>query len=78
MKRQFFHIIFICGLLLMAVSASAQKIHGVVTDSLTNEPVPFLSVYYEGKGVGCITDLEGNYSIDVHPGWNTLTFQSVG
>jgi hypothetical protein len=62
----------------MAVSASAQKIHGVVTDSLTNEPVPFLSVYYEGKGVGCITDLEGNYSIDVHPGWNTLTFQSVG
>jgi hypothetical protein len=63
---------------MMAVTASAQKIHGVVTDSLTNEPIPFLSVYYEGKGVGCITDLEGNYTIDVHAGWNTLTFQSVG
>jgi hypothetical protein len=78
MKKQILHTLILITLLLTAVSASAQKIHGVVTDSLTHEPVPFLSVYYEGKGVGCITDIDGNYSIETRAGWNTLTFQSVG
>jgi len=57
---------------------SAQNIQGVVTDSLTNEPIPYLSVFYEGKGVGSITDNDGNYKVEARKGWNKLTFSAVG
>ncbi|MEO3600588.1 DUF5686 family protein, partial [Phocaeicola vulgatus] len=56
----------------------AQNIQGVVTDSLTNEPIPYLSVFYEGKGVGSITDNDGNYKVETRKGWNKLTFSAVG
>lgn len=58
--------------------ASAQNIQGVVTDSLTKEPIPYLSVFYEGKGVGSITNDDGHYSVETHKGWNKLTFSAVG
>ena len=47
-----------------------DSIQGVVTDSLTNEPIPYLSVFYEGKGVGSITDNDGNYKVETRKGWN--------
>ena len=56
----------------------AQQIKGVVTDSLTNEPLPYISIYYEGKGVGAITDIEGNYTVESRNGWHELTFSAVG
>lgn len=60
------------------ISMSAQNIQGYVTDSLTNEPIPYLSVYYEGKGVGTITDNSGYYHVKTRKGWNQLTFSAVG
>lgn len=60
-----------------AVGLCAQ-IHGVVIDSDTGDPIPYLNVYYDGKGVGTITDIDGKYSIDYHPGWTKLTFSMVG
>ena len=65
-------------LMIGTLTASAQKIQGVVTDSLTNEPIPYASVYYDGKGVGGITDADGRYSVETRQGWNKLTFSSVG
>ena len=56
----------------------SPNIQGVVTDSLTNEPIPYLSVFYEGKGVGSITDNDGNYKVETRKGWNKLTFSAVG
>ncbi len=38
----------------------------------------YISVYYEGKGVGVITNQEGEYVIRTQPGWNELTFSAVG
>ncbi|MGN0036246.1 MAG: DUF5686 family protein [Bacteroidaceae bacterium] len=55
-----------------------QTIRGVVTDSLTREPIPYLSVYYEGRGVGCITDQDGRYEVETRKGWDVLTFSAVG
>lgn len=78
MKNRYIKLFLLWGAWACALVASAQRIQGVVTDSVTNEPLPFISVYYEGKGVGGITDAEGHYNVETRQGWNRLTFSSVG
>ena len=78
MKTKYIKSFLLFLLLGCCISVSAQNIQGVVTDSLTNEPIPYLSVFYEGKGVGSITDNDGNYKVDTRKGWNKLTFSAVG
>ena len=78
MKRKYIKPFLLFLLLGCCISVSAQNIQGVVTDSLTNEPIPYLSVFYEGKGVGGITDNNGHYSVETRKGWNKLTFSAVG
>lgn len=57
---------------------SAQKISGVVTDKKTGEPVAFMNVFYDGKGIGTTTDLDGKYIVESRVGLNELTFSFVG
>ena len=78
MKTKYIKSFLLFLLLGCRISVSAQNIQGVVTDSLTNEPIPYLSVFYEGKGVGSITDNDGNYKVETRKGWNKLTFSAVG
>lgn len=54
------------------------QIKGVVTDSVTNEPMMYITVQYEGKGVGALTNANGEYQVETRKGWNELTFSSVG
>ncbi|WP_460541181.1 SusC/RagA family TonB-linked outer membrane protein [Echinicola sediminis] len=54
-----------------------KEITGVVTDE-NGEPLPGASVLVEGEpNRGTVTDIEGNYSIDVAPG-KTLMFSYIG
>ena len=78
MKTKYIKSFLLFLLLGCCISVSAQNIQGVVTDSLTNEPNPYLSDFYEGKGVGSITDNDGNYKVETRKGWNKLTFSAVG
>lgn len=78
MKTKYIKSFLLFLLLGCCISVSAQNIQGVVTDSLTNEPIPYLSVFYEGKGVGSITDNDGHYKVETRKGWNKLTFSAVG
>lgn len=54
------------------------QIKGVVKDADTGEPLPYLNVFYEGKAVGAITDLDGKFEIQRVVEWKELTFSSVG
>lgn len=78
MKTEYIKSFLLFLLLGCCISVSAQNIQGVVTDSLTNDPIPYLSVFYEGKGVGSITDNDGIYKVETRKGWNKLTFSAVG
>lgn len=57
---------------------AAAQIKGIVTDSVTHEPVPYVSVYYDGKGVGAITNDDGSFELTTRSGWNKVTFSVVG
>ena len=78
MKTKYIKSFLLFLLLGCCISVSAQNIQGVVTDSLKNDPIPYLSVFYEGKGVGSITDNDGHYKVETRKGWNKLTFSAVG
>ena len=74
MKKASLILLFI----LVMVNQIAAQIQGVVTDAETGEPLPFLNVFYEGKGVGGITDMDGRYSVPKYVEWKELVFSSVG
>ena len=71
--------IILCGILsLIGLSASAQKITGVVTDATTNEPLIGASVYWLNTNVGIATDIEGNYELHRVKGYDKLVATYVG
>ena len=62
----------------MTLSVWAQHtITGQIIDAKTGEPIPFASAQYLGHGVGVASDIDGNFQIARHNGWQ-LTFTSVG
>ncbi|MBR1389107.1 MAG: carboxypeptidase-like regulatory domain-containing protein [Prevotella sp.] len=65
-----------CSLFTVSVSAQ-QMITGTVTDAQTGEGIPFASVQYKGHNIGVVSDIDGNYKIARHNGWQ-VTFSAVG
>jgi hypothetical protein len=63
-------------LLLLSLPAMAQQtVRGTVTDSGTGETLVGATVMVQGTTTGAVTDIDGNYSINVPgPGCNTCFF----
>lgn len=78
------HIIYIftvfVALLLLPSSVYGQSttVSGIVTDSLNNEPMPFVSVYFRGTQSGVITDEGGYFSVKTSAPATELVVSSVG
>ena len=77
MKQQYSKLLIVVFLILSAPQAFAQ-LKGVITDSISHEPLMYISVFYEGKGVGGISNANGEYQVETRKGWNELTFSAVG
>ena len=75
-QRYTIYVLFLLSLF-VSISTSAQ-IKGVITDSLTNEPLMYITVQYEGKGVGGISNANGEYQVENRKGWDELTFSAIG
>ena len=58
--------------------AQVSSISGKVTDSNTGEPLIGVTIQVEGTTLGTITDIDGNYSINVDPEGATLIFSFIG
>ena len=54
------------------------RIYGVVTDSLTREAMPYVSVYLQNTTVGCQTDKTGNFAFVTPETQGTLVVSFVG
>ncbi|MGE5498722.1 MAG: TonB-dependent receptor, partial [Syntrophothermus sp.] len=71
-------IIFMLGARILPAGTTG-KISGKVTDASTNEPLVGVTIVVEGKTLGAVTDLEGEYYIlNVPPGVYTLKASMVG
>ena len=81
MLRKFTYAFLVLTLAVLAMQgnyAVAQTVSGIVVDAKSGSPLPFVNVYYEGKGVGAATDENGNFSVPYRKGWNILTISSEG
>ena len=79
MIQRYNKILILFLLVLVASNAFAQQIKGVVTDSITHEPLMYISVYYQEKrDMGTITNIDGEYSLETRRNGGTLVFSAVG
>ena len=64
----------------MACAAFAQNytIKGLVTDSITGEPLPYVAVILKGTTIGAMTDLDGNFNISTNSTARTLEVSYLG
>ncbi|MEX2592027.1 MAG: SusC/RagA family TonB-linked outer membrane protein, partial [Anditalea sp.] len=67
-------------LVLLAGTVIAQErvVTGTVTEQESGESVPGVNVIVKGTSSGVITDIEGNYSINVPQEGTTLVFSFIG
>ena len=72
-------LLLILGCLLLPCMVFAESLHvvGTVLDELTAEPLIGVSILEDGTTNGNITDIDGNFSIDVAPGAK-LQFSYIG
>jgi len=78
--KTYFHLI-ISLLMLNSVflEATAQnKITGIVTDSITKEPLPFISILVKGTTIGTITDNSGKFALTVPSKSKSISLISIG
>ncbi len=80
MKRKLFYLIPVMCFLLVSTGTIAQSfsVSGTVKDSDTGEVIPGATVLEKGTNNGTITDIEGNYSLNVTDGTATLVISFVG
>ena len=64
--RSFFTLL-ILSLLPQLTMAQNRTLTGTVKSSTDDQPLPGVSVVVEGTTKGTVTDLDGNFSIDLGP-----------
>ena len=75
MRRFLLSIIMILAVA-SRLMAQTSTVSGRVTDT-SGEPIAAAGVFIEGTDKGTVTDIDGNYSIDIAAG-QKLSFQSIG
>jgi len=64
-------------LFLFSISLSAQ-IKGVVKDSLTGNPIPFVNIWVENENIGASSEENGTFEIYTSPKSKNLIFSAIG
>lgn len=80
MKKSNFISLVSCSLLIgtMAVTAQTKTITGTVVSLEDNMPVIGASVVVKGTTVGTVTNLDGNFTLDVPDNAKTIEISYVG
>ncbi len=59
-------------------SAQSRTVTGKVTDAADQTGLPGVNIVLKGTSVGSITDVDGNYTININADGGTLVFSSIG
>jgi iron complex outermembrane receptor protein len=75
--KQKFLLLLVGCLIPLGVFAQQMRVSGVVTDALSGEELPGVTVVIKGTSTGTITSYTGDYSIDANVG-DVLQFSFIG
>lgn len=76
MKR--FTILFLSLFIPLGMLMAQTAIKGSIKDKITNETLPGANIMVEGTTTGTVTDIDGNYVLEVAPGNVTVVVRFVG
>lgn len=76
LKTLLIHVLLYAGH--FSYAHAADRIFGVITDSQTGEPMPYVSVYLQNTTDGCQTDKKGNFAFVTPQGSGTLVVSFLG
>ena len=77
--RTLFAVLLLIGLGRQAAYAQhATSVAGMVVDSITGEPLPFVTIVFEGSTIGGVTDMDGNFQLKNDRGLTRLKISYVG
>ncbi|MEZ4993595.1 MAG: carboxypeptidase-like regulatory domain-containing protein, partial [Saprospiraceae bacterium] len=77
MEKRF--LLIVCALLSLSIALNAQMrtIEGLVKDN-SDLPLIGVNILVKGTDSGTVTDFDGNFSLEVPTGQNTLMFSYTG
>jgi len=78
MKKFYSFIALIIFVSFQMLAAQALKINGKVTSSEDGTPLPGVSILIKGTTRGTVTNVNGEYVIDIPPNATTLVFSFIG
>lgn len=79
MRRLTLLLVFLALLSIQSSLGQSFRVRGVVVSSEDNEPMIGVTVKQEGTGNGVVTDIDGNYSIEIKGATEgKLTFSYIG
>lgn len=78
MKQRYILYTFLFLLFAFIFSRAEAQIKGVITDSLTNEPLMYVNVQWKGTTLGAHSNEQGEYRLSRQPGVDELVFSYVG
>lgn len=78
MKRLILISFILVTTLVQQAVAQGKTVTGTVTDASTRQGLPGVTVLVKGTQVGTATGANGNYTINVPEGSNTLSFSFIG
>ena len=71
-------LIFLTFLLSFYSISQKTKIEGIVTDQTTGDPMPFVTVRFQGTKIGSFTDSLGHYSIESYYATDSISYSFSG
>ncbi|MDE6457066.1 MAG: carboxypeptidase-like regulatory domain-containing protein, partial [Muribaculum sp.] len=77
-KHIFYRLLLLWALLPAKLSGATVTLTGFVADSLTQEGLPYVAVFVEGKNAGTMTDENGRFSIAADIPGDSLRFSMMG
>lgn len=78
MKRLSLKLLFFAVLGIQSALAQTYKVKGNVVSKSDNEPLIGVSILQKGTTNGVVTDIDGNYELQIQGGETTLVFSYIG
>lgn len=78
MKRLSLWLLFFAVLGIQSVLAQTYTVKGNVVSKTDNEPLIGVSILQKGTTNGVVTDIDGNYELQIQGGEATLVFSYIG